>query len=111
MLSQLSLTKLNVSLLIALLLCAFALINSQHRARKLFHELETAQQKARQLDIERDQLEVEQSKLASAGQVAKVAQRDLKMQRITPPQTLYVDLTGKTLATAPAVPPAGGVRP
>ncbi len=101
MFSSLRLTKLNVALLIALLLCSFALINSQHRARKLFYELETAQQKARQLDIERDQLEVEQSRLAGAGQVAKVAQRDLKMQRISPPQTIYVEARGKTVAKAP----------
>jgi cell division protein FtsL len=100
MFADFRITKLHVLLLVVLLLCAFALINSQYRARKLFYDLETAQQKARQLDIERDQLEVEQSRLASAGQVAKVAQRDLKMQRITPPQTLYVDLGSKTVARA-----------
>jgi cell division protein FtsL len=111
MFSDLRLNKLNVALSLILLVCSFALINSQYRARKLFHELDTASQKARQLDIERDQLEVEQSKLASAGQVAKVAQRDLKMQRITPPQTLYIDASGKTIAKAATQALVPGVRP
>ncbi len=111
MFSDLRFNKLNVALSLVLLLCSFALINSQYKARKLFHELETASQKARQLDVERDQLEVEQSKLAGAGQVAKVAQRDLKMQRITPPQTLYIDASGKTVAKAFAAAPVSGGRP
>jgi cell division protein FtsL len=90
--------RLNFILVGLLILCAFGLIQSQHKARKLFHDLKVAEQSARQMDIERDQLEIEQSNLVSPGKVNKVALRDLKMQKITPPQTMYVDANDKTVA-------------
>ena len=44
--------RLNLLLLLAVVLCAMAVVTSQHHARKLFQALEAEQDKARQLDIE-----------------------------------------------------------
>ncbi len=90
-------TRLNILLTAVLLICAFALINSQHRARKLFNELEHAQQTARRLDIERDQLEIEQTRLSNPAQVRRSATKDLRMQKIEPPNTLYIEQSNKIL--------------
>jgi cell division protein FtsL len=95
--------RINFILAGLLIACAFGLIQSQHKARKLFHDLKVAEQAARQMDIERDQLEIEQSNLVSPGKVNKVALRDLKMQKISPPQTMYVDVTNKTVAATSSV--------
>jgi cell division protein FtsL len=92
--------KLNLLLIVVLVFSAFGLIQSQHRARHLFNEHKQGQRVAEQMEIERNQLEVEQSRLASPGQVNRVAQRDLKMQRITPPQTIYIDGRDKPMAQA-----------
>lgn len=90
--------KLSIALLGALLFSAFGLINSQDQSRRLFHELEVAQQRAKRLDVERDQLEIEQLRLASPGQINRQAGRDLKMLKITPPNTIYIDLGKRTVA-------------
>ncbi len=95
--------RINLILAGLLIICALGLIQSQHKARKLFHELKVAEQAARQMDIERDQLEVEQSNLVSPGKVNKVALRDLKMQKIAVPQTIYIDASTKTVAASQGV--------
>lgn len=102
-------TRLNVVLILALLVSAFALINARHRTNTLFYKLEQAQQSAKQMDIEFARLEVEQSNLSSPGRVNQLALRDLKMQKISPPKTVYIDLRDKTVVRANV--PAVGVRP
>ena len=91
--------RINIVLAALLVLLSLALVHSQHKARRLFHGLEMAQQQARQLDVERDQFEIEQSRLAGPAQVSRSAQRDLQMQKISPTTTIIVDLGQKTGTT------------
>jgi cell division protein FtsL len=53
--------RLTLLLLAVLIGCALALVTSQHRARKLYVELQKEQELARDLDVEWGQLQLEQS--------------------------------------------------
>ena len=75
--------RLNLILLLAVVLCAMAVVTSQHHARKLFQALEAEQDKARQLDIEYGQLQIEMSTWATHPRVEKIARERLRM--VAPP--------------------------
>lgn len=77
--------RLNAVLAAILLLCALALVTSQHKARKLFVELQKQQDQARQLEVEYGQLQLEQSTWAMHSRVEKIAANNLKMR--VPPVT------------------------
>ena len=72
--------RINLVLLGVLIACALALVTAQHRARKLFTELETEQEIAKQLDVEWGQLQLEQSTWAMHARVEKVAGSTLRMR-------------------------------
>jgi cell division protein FtsL len=74
--------RLNLLLLAALSLCALALVTSQHQARKLYVDLQKEQEIAKQLQVEWDQLQLEQSTWATHGRVERVAHDELGM--VTP---------------------------
>lgn len=71
--------RLNMTLLLILVICALALVTSQHRARKLFQELEREQERARQLDVEFGQLQLEMSTWATHPRIEKIARDRLRM--------------------------------
>ena len=71
--------RLNLILLLVLTACALGLVTSQHKARKLFAELEQEQERAKQLDVEWGQLQLEQSTWAMHARVEKVARERLRM--------------------------------
>jgi len=54
-------------------------VTSQHKARKLFAELEQEQERAKQLDVEWGQLQLEQSTWAMHARVEKIARERLRM--------------------------------
>jgi cell division protein FtsL len=71
--------RINLILLALLTACALGLVSSQHKARKLFAELEHEQNLAKQLDVERGQLQLEQSTWAMHARVEKLARERLHM--------------------------------
>ena len=71
--------KLNLLLLLVLVVCALGLVSSQHKARKLFSELERAQARARDLDIEYGKLQLEASTWGLHSRVERVATGTLGM--------------------------------
>ena len=77
--------KLNAVLAGILVVCALALVTSQHKARKLFVELQKQQDEARQLEVEYGQLQLEQSTWAMHSRVEKIAANNLQMR--VPPVT------------------------
>jgi cell division protein FtsL len=91
--------RLNIALTCALLICALALVTSQHQARKKFIDLERAQSQSKQLDTQWEQLQVEQSQLTKSALIDTKARRDLNMQPIDPSRTLHFSLS----ADAPAI--------
>lgn len=86
--------KLNLLLLAVLVGCALGLVTSQHRARKLFTDLERAQQRERELEVESGQLQLEASTWGLHARVEKVASNLLGM-RVHDPRQVQVIVTGK----------------
>ncbi len=72
--------RLNLLLLAILVVCALSLVSSQHKARKLFVELQKQQEFAKQLDVEWGQLQLEQSTWAMHGRIEKIAIQKLNMR-------------------------------
>ncbi len=72
--------KLNLLLLLVLVVCALGLVTSQHNARKLISELERAQTRARELDVEYGKLQLEASTWALHTRVERVATGTLGMR-------------------------------
>ncbi len=71
--------RLNILLLLAAVICALSVVTSQHRARKLFQALEGEQDRAKQLDIEYGQLQLELQTWATSPRIEKIAREKLKM--------------------------------
>lgn len=71
--------KLNLLLLLVLVVCALGLVTSQHKARKLFSELERAEARARELDVEYGKLQLEAGTWGLHARVERVATGTLGM--------------------------------
>lgn len=67
-------------LLLVAIACALGVVTSQHRARKLFVELQKEKDRAQQMEVEWGQLQLEQSTLAMPARVEKIAGLKLQMQ-------------------------------
>jgi cell division protein FtsL len=72
--------RLNLFLAMILIVCALGIVTSQHRARKLFIELQQEQDLARQLEVEWGQLQLEQSTWAMHARIEKIASGKLQMK-------------------------------
>ena len=72
--------RMNLLLLALLTACALGLVTSQHKARKLFVELEQEQERARGLEVEYGQLQLEASTWAMHTRVERIASRALRMR-------------------------------
>lgn len=81
--------RLNLVLLAILIGCALAVVTSQHKARKLYVELQKEQELAKQVDVEWGQLQLEQGTWAMHGRVEKIATEQLNM-RVPPSSRIQV---------------------
>lgn len=82
--------KLNLALLCVVIVCALSVVTSQHKARKLFVELQSEKDKAQQMEVEWGQLQLEQSTLALPARVERIASRQLQMQMPQSKQIQFV---------------------
>lgn len=73
--------KANLLMLLLAIACALGVVSSQHKARKLFVELQKEQEIARQMEVEWGQLQLEQSTWAIPTRVEKIASLQLQMQQ------------------------------
>ncbi|HLX22194.1 MAG TPA: cell division protein FtsL [Usitatibacter sp.] len=87
--------RVNVLLLALVMLCAVGVITSQHRARKVFVELEAEQAAAKKLDEEFTQLRLEQSTWATNKRVEALASKNLGMRLPEPETTMIVTLDNR----------------
>jgi cell division protein FtsL len=83
--------KLNLLLLLVLVVCALGLVSSQHKARKLFSELEREQARARELDVEFGKLQLEASTWGLHARIEKVATGTLGMRTPDPRRVRVVE--------------------
>jgi cell division protein FtsL len=72
--------RTNMVFLFFVVFCALGVVTSQHKARKLFQELEAEQERAKQLDVEFGQLQLELSTWATHPRIEKIAKERLKMR-------------------------------
>jgi len=76
-------SRLNAVLALLLMVCALAVIQSQHRSRTYFVELERLKKQAHVLDEQWGQLQLEQSTWANPARVDALARTQLGL--IAPP--------------------------
>ena len=91
-------------LLVTVVLCALSVVTSQHKARKLFIELQKEKEQAQQMDVEWGQLQLEQSTWATPAHVEEVAAQKLRMQLPKNGQVQFV----RVKQPSPQSSPAGG---
>ena len=83
-------TRLNVLLFVALLLSSLYLVRISYDARRLFTELDKAQNDERALDIEFERLKAERQAQATPLRVEKTARDRLAMRNASPAVTQYL---------------------
>jgi len=88
--------RVNFLLLAIAVACALGVITAQHKSRKLFIDLEAGQARAKKLDEEFTQLQLEQGTWATHKRVEALAARSLGMHLPEPGATRVI-----TLGTAP----------
>ncbi len=67
-------------LLAILMACALGVVTSQHKARKLYGDLQKEQVAAKQLEVEWGQLQLEQGTWATHTRIERLAVRELNMR-------------------------------
>lgn len=83
-------TRTTLILLGLLMACALLLVSTQHKARKLFVELQKEQQTAKQIEIEWGQLQLEQGTWATHSRIERMAVRELHMRTPVAERTVVV---------------------
>ena len=73
-------TKLNLILFFVLIMVSLSIVTSQHKARKLYFELEQQQDLAKNYETEFGQLQLEQSTWAMHSRIEELAAKKLTMQ-------------------------------
>jgi cell division protein FtsL len=86
--------RLNLFLLVSLIASALYLVQVQYESRRLYAEIEKAQNELRRLEIEHERLQVEKRAQATPARVEKIARDQLHMRAATPAITQYVTLKG-----------------
>lgn len=100
--------RLNLVLLLAVLTSALYLVNVQYESRQLFTALDKARSQARQLEIDKERLQVEKRAQATPSRVERLAKAQLQMRPATPAITHYVSYAGEPLVAADAGATASG---
>jgi cell division protein FtsL len=84
-------TRVNVFLTLVVLGCALGVVTAQHRARKLYNDIEREQARMRELEVEWGQLQLEAGTWAAHARVEKIARERLHMVTPTPDQIIAVE--------------------
>ncbi|MCX7175639.1 MAG: cell division protein FtsL [Proteobacteria bacterium] len=83
--------RLNLILMILALASAIGTVASNHRARKMYAEIEHEQARMRDLEVEWGQLQLEQSTWAGHARVEQIARNKLHMKSPGPGQVMTID--------------------
>ena len=93
-------TRLNTLLLLVLIGCALSVVTSQHKARKLFIELQSDQDAERRLDNEWRELQIEAQTQGNGKRIEQKAARDLGMGVPDPKKTVIVVVDSASMSAA-----------
>lgn len=88
--------RLTFVLMAVLMACALAVVTSQHKARKLYQDLQKEQAAAKQIEVEWGQLQLEQGTWATHARIEKMAVRQLNMQVPAPERVEVVAAQQRT---------------
>lgn len=88
-------TRLNFILLGILLICAMALVTSQHQARKLYVQLQQELELEKKYELEWNQLQLAQGEWSIHARIEKIATQQLRMRAPTATRTQLVPYTGE----------------
>ena len=83
-------TRLNLVLLLTVLFSALYLVHTQYESRRLYVELEKTGALSRQLEADRERLQVEKRAQATPLRVEQISKERLQMRGATPAITQYV---------------------
>ncbi len=83
--------RLNLILLLLVVASAIGTVSSNHRARKMFVDLEREQVRMRELEIEWGQLQLEQSTWANHARVEQIARNRLHMKAPDSGQVISIE--------------------
>jgi cell division protein FtsL len=86
-------TRLSFILLAVLFACALAVVTSQHRARKLYVQLQMELELEKKYEQDWNQLQREQGEWSIHARVEKIATQQLRMRAPTPARTQLVPQT------------------
>ena len=75
-----AMTRLNLILFFVLIMVSLGVVTSQHKARKLYFELEQQQDLSKKYETEFGQLQLEQSTWAMHSRIEELATKKLNMQ-------------------------------
>ncbi|MDP2783381.1 MAG: cell division protein FtsL [Sulfurimicrobium sp.] len=84
--------KLNLLLMVMAVICAMGVVTSQHKARKMFVDLQQEESLAKQMEVEWGQLQLEQSTWAMHARIEKIASSYLQMKVADPAKTQVISL-------------------
>jgi 16S rRNA (cytosine1402-N4)-methyltransferase len=87
-------TRLNLVLLLAVIASALYLVHVQYESRRLYTEIEKAQDEFRKLEVEHERLQVEKRAQATPAARGEAGARAAADARATPAITQYVTLKG-----------------
>jgi len=87
--------RLSAALLVLSMICAMGVVTSQHRARKVFVDLEAEQATQHKLDDEFTQLQLEQGTWAANKRVESIAAKSLGMRLPDASNTVIVTLDAR----------------
>ena len=73
-------TRLNLTLFFVLIMVSLGVVTAQHKARKLYFELEQQQDLSKKYETEFGQLQLEQSTWAMHSRIEELATKKLNMQ-------------------------------
>jgi cell division protein FtsL len=89
--------RINAMLLLLIIAAALGVITSQHKARKLFNELESEQAATRKLGEEWSQLQLEQGTWATHKRVEAIASKQLGMRLPDASNTVIITADGTAM--------------
>jgi cell division protein FtsL len=82
--------RVNLLLLLAVLASALVLVRVQYESRRLYTEIERAQNEFHKLEVEHERLQVAKRAQATPARVERLAREQLHMRTATPAITQYV---------------------
>ncbi|HTE16416.1 MAG TPA: cell division protein FtsL [Burkholderiales bacterium] len=88
-------TRFNFILLAVLMVCALALVTSQHRARKLYVQLQQELELEKKYELEWNQLQLTQGEWAIHARIEKIATQQLRMRAPSAARTQLVPHPGE----------------